>query len=294
MKKMKTSMARSNSWLFYAIITTIFWGVWGALIEIPEKAGFPATLGYVIWSLTMIPCAAIALYFVKWKIETDRRSILLGSAIGILGAGGQLLLFQALRDGPAYIIFPFISLSPALTILLSVVLLKEKTSFLKWIGIATALVAIFFLSYQEPGASDVRGYIWLGLSILVFAAWGLQAFIMKFSNETMKAESIFFYMALMGLFLAPFALWMTDFSQPINWGLKGPYLASAIHVLNAVGALTLVYAFRYGKAIIVAPLTGLAPLITIVLSLIIYSVMPGPILIIGLILAVVAIFILSI
>ncbi len=287
-------MARSNSWLFYAIITTIFWGVWGALIEIPEKAGFPATLGYVIWSLTMIPCAAIALYFVKWKIETDRRSILLGSAIGILGAGGQLLLFQALRDGPAYIIFPFISLSPALTILLSVVLLKEKTSFLKWIGIATALVAIFFLSYQEPGASDVRGYIWLGLSILVFAAWGLQAFIMKFSNETMKAESIFFYMALMGLFLAPFALWMTDFSQPINWGLKGPYLASAIHVLNAVGALTLVYAFRYGKAIIVAPLTGLAPLITIVLSLIIYSVMPGPILIIGLILAVVAIFILSI
>ena len=287
-------MGKSHSWLFYAIITTVFWGVWGALIEIPEKAGFPATLGYVVWSLTMIPCAAIALYFVKWKVETDKRSILLGSAIGILGAGGQLLLFQALRDGPAYIIFPFISLSPALTIILSVVLLKEKTSFLKWIGIATALVAIFFLSYQEPGASDVRGYIWLGLSVLVFVAWGLQAFIMKFSNETMKAESIFFYMALMGLLLAPFALWMTDFSQPINWGFKGPYLAAIVHVLNAIGALMLVYAFRYGKAIIVAPLTGLAPLITIVLSLVIYSVMPGPILITGLILAVVAIFILSI
>ena len=100
-------------------------------------------------------------------------------------------------------------------------------------------------------------------------------------------------MALMGLFLAPFALWMTDFSQPINWGFKGPYLAGIIHVLNAVGALMLVYAFRYGKAIIVAPLTGLAPLITIVLSLVIYSVMPGSILIIGLVLAVVAIFILS-
>ncbi|MDT0678558.1 EamA family transporter [Autumnicola musiva] len=287
-------MGKSRSWFFYAIITTVFWGVWGALIEIPEKEGFPATLGYVTWSLTMIPCAVIALYFVKWKIETNKRSILLGSAVGILGAGGQLLLFQALRDGPAYIIFPLISLSPALTILLSVILLKEKTSFLKWIGIATAMVAIFFLSYQEPGASDARGYLWLGLSILVFAAWGLQAFIMKFSNETMKAESIFFYMALMGLILAPFALWMTDFSQPINWGFKGPYLAAIVHVLNAIGALTLVYAFRYGKAIIVAPLTGLAPLITIVLSLIIYGVMPGPILIIGLILAIGAIFILSI
>ncbi|SFN50412.1 DMT family transporter [Salegentibacter flavus] len=287
-------MKKSHSWLFYAIITTVFWGVWGALIEIPEKAGFPATLGYVIWALTMIPCAAIALYLVKWKIDKDKRSIILGSAVGILGAGGQLLLFQALQDGPAYIIFPFISLSPALTILLSVVLLKEKTSFLKWIGIGTALIAIFFLSYQEPGASDVRGYVWLALSVMVFIAWGLQAFIMKFSNKTMKAESIFFYMALMGLLLAPLAIWMTDFSQPINWGFEGPYLAGLIHVLNAIGALMLVYAFRYGKAIIVAPLTGLAPLITIILSLFIYSVMPGPILIIGLILAVVAIFILSV
>jgi len=28
----------SKNWLVYAVITTLFWGVWGALIEIPEKA----------------------------------------------------------------------------------------------------------------------------------------------------------------------------------------------------------------------------------------------------------------
>jgi len=32
-------------WLMYALITTGLWGSWGALIELPEKAGFPATLG---------------------------------------------------------------------------------------------------------------------------------------------------------------------------------------------------------------------------------------------------------
>lgn len=286
-------MKTNRTWLSYAIITTIFWGVWGALIEVPQKAGFPPTLGYIVWALTMIPCALVALYLVKWKIETDNHSIFLGSAVGLLGAGGQLLLFQALREGPAYIIFPFISLYPTLTIILSVMILKEKTSFLKWIGIGTAMVAIFFLSYQEPGASDVRGYLWMALSLLVFAAWGLQAYVMKFSNETMKAESIFFYMAVTALLLAPFAWWMTDFGQPINWGFKGPYLAAMVHVLNSVGALMLVYALRYGKAIIVVPLTGLAPLITIILSLILYSVMPGPMLLIGLVFAVVAIFILS-
>lgn len=286
-------MKSSRSWLSYAIITTVFWGVWGALIEVPQKAGFPPTLGYIVWALTMIPCALVALYLVKWKIETDKRSILLGSAVGLLGAGGQLLLFQALKEGPAYIIFPFISLYPVLTIFLSVLILKERTSFLKWAGIGIALVAIYFLSYQEPGASDSRGYLWLGLSLLVFAAWGLQAYVMKFSNETMKAESIFFYMAITGLLLSPLAWIMTDFAQPINWGLKGPYLAALVHVLNSIGALTLVYALRYGKAIIVVPLTGLAPVITIVLSLILYSVIPGNMLLIGLVLAVIAIFILS-
>ena len=54
----------SNIWLVYAVITTLFWGVWGAFIEAPEKRGFPATLGYVVWSLTMIPCAVVALALV--------------------------------------------------------------------------------------------------------------------------------------------------------------------------------------------------------------------------------------
>lgn len=280
-------------WLLYALITTITWGVWGAFIEMPEKAGFPATLGYIVWALTMIPCAIVALAIIKWKLETDLRSILLGSAIGFLGAGGQLLLFQALRDGPAYIVFPFISLFPLLTIFLSVVFLKEKTGNRQWVGIAIAILAIMFLSYQKPGESIAHGYLWLILSVFVFIFWGIQAYIMKFSNETMKAESIFFYMMATGILLIPVAFIMTDFSQNINWYFKGPYLAAMIQVLNSVGALMLVYALRYGKAIVVIPLVGLSPLITVILSLIIYSVIPGAILSIGLVLAVIAILLLS-
>ncbi len=46
-------------------------------------------------------------------------------------------------------------------------------------------------------------------------------------------------------------------------------LAAAIQMLNAVGALTLVFAFRYGKAIIVSPLVNAgAPLLTALLSLV--------------------------
>jgi drug/metabolite transporter (DMT)-like permease len=286
---------KNRLWFFYAIVTTLFWGIWGALIELPEKAGFPATLGYSVWALTMIPPALVALRIISWKLERDRRSILLGCAVGFLGAGGQLVLFQALRMGPAYLVFPFISLSPVLTILMSYFLLKEHANRKCWFGIVLAMIAILMLSYQPPRQGPSSGNLWIVLSLAVFLAWGVQAYIIKFANRTMKAESIFFYMALTAILLIPVAVWMTDFSRTINWGLRGPWLAAAIQILNAVGALFLVYAFRHGKAIIVSPLTNAgAPVITIILSLALYRVVPHPVVASGMVLAVLAAFVISI
>ncbi len=285
---------KKSPWLLYAFITTIFFGLWGALIDEPEKAGFPETLIYVVWSITMIIPAMIALWRVKWKLDTSKKSILLGSIVGFTGAGGQLVLFTgAIEHGPAYLIFPIISLSPVITILLSVIILREGASKRGWIGIILALLAIPFLSYEK--ASDTSSdLLWLIYALLVFLAWGVQAYFIRVANKTMKAESIFFYMMVTGLLLSPIALWMTDFSQEINWGFKGPYLAAMIQILNAIGALTIVYAFRYGKAIIVSPLTNaVAPVLTVIISLIIYQVFPHTVILIGMGIAVISTFILA-
>jgi drug/metabolite transporter (DMT)-like permease len=286
---------KSKHWLTYALVTTFSWGLWGALIEIPEKGGFPATLGYAVWALTMIIPAVIVLKKVNWKIEKDKKSIWLGLVIGFTGAGGQVILFQALRTGPAYLVFPFISLSPVITILLSLVFLKERAGKRGWAGIILALIAIPLLSYSSGGDSSSSGSLWVILSLLVFLAWGFQGFVMKFANETMKAESIFFYMTVTGILLIPFAVFMTDFNQEINWGLSGPYLTAVIQILNSIGALMLVYAFRYGKAIVVSPLVNaVAPIITVVISLVLYQVIPHVVIISGIVLAIVSVFLLAI
>lgn len=285
---------KKRPWLLFAIITTVFWGIWGALIEIPKKNGFPATFGYIVWSVTMIPCAIVGLAVNRWKLEHDFKSVLYGMMIGSLGAGGQLLLFHALVKGPAYLIFPIISLSPTVTVIMSFIFLKETASRRNLNGIAMALIAILLMSYQEPQGDKIKGYLWFVISIFVFLAWGIQAFFMKIANNRMKAESIFFYMMISGLLFAPIAYMMTDMSLPINWGFKGPYLAAIIQILNAVGALTLVYAIRFGKVIIVAPLTNaVAPLITITLSLIIYAVIPNPVIIIGMLIAMMAAYLIA-
>lgn len=280
---------KSNYWLTYAILTTVFWGVWGAFIGLPAENGFPETLSYSVWAITMLLPAVVSLKGGGWKVQTDTRSIIYGSTIGFLGAGGQMVLFYAVNHGPAYLIFPIISLSPIITITLSFIFLKERATKRGILGILLAIIALPLFEYSQGEATSDSGILWFILAILVLAAWGFQAFFMKLSQHTMTGESVFFYMTLTGLLLIPVAIYMTDFNQPINWDADGPLLAAGIQLLNSIGALCLVFAFRYGKAIVVSPMTNAgAPLITAVISMIVLGFVPGPVKIAGIICAVLA------
>jgi uncharacterized membrane protein len=272
-------------WLAYALATTALWGVWGAFTDLPTKRGFPETLVYCVWSLTMVLPALYGLAQTGWRLDRDLSSVLHGMIIGLLGAGGQIALFYAVTMGPPYLIFPIISLSPIVTIALSFLLLRERTNALGAAGIVLALLALplFDISPAALAESDPaalhgsRGLGWFLLSLIIMGCWGVQAYFMKVANRTMSAESIFFYMMVAGLLIAPIAWAMTDFTQRVNWGVDGVWLAAATQLLNSIGALTLVYAFRYGQAIVVSPLINAgAPLMTAMISLVALGVLPGP------------------
>jgi drug/metabolite transporter (DMT)-like permease len=290
---MTTTSPGGRAWLFNALATVVLWGIWGAFSGLSPQHGFPETLVYCVWALTMIPPALVVLALAKWKLDVNPRAIAYGVAVGALGAGGQMVLFYAVTRGPAYLIFPVISLSPVVTIALSFLFMGERTGRLGAIGILLALLALPTFDFAPGG--DAQGGGWLILALIVMLCWGLQAYFMKAANTVMSGESIFFYMTVTGLALVPVALSLTDFSRPINYGWDGPGLAAVIQVLNAIGALTLVFAFRYGKAIIVAPLTNAgAPLATAIISLVALGVMPGSIKLVGIILAVAASLLLAV
>ena len=285
-------MARKHNWLAYALITMVTWGIWGAFSEVPD---YPATLTYVVWAISMIPCALAALANIRFKLDVKPKSAALSMGVGLLGAAGQLILFEALKYGPAYLIFPMISVAPIVTVILSTVFLKERVSKLGAVGIALAFVALVSFSFSNSTDNSAHGYLWLILASLVFVCWGTQAFVMKLANNhTPDAESVFVYMAISAVVLIPVALAMTDFSQPVNWSFNGPYLTFIVQILNAIGAFALVYANRYGKAMIVAPLAdAVAPVITTIISLVLYAHIPTVPQIIGIVSAISCVLIFS-
>lgn len=280
----RTIMA-NRSWIFYISLLVLFWGVWGAFSALPTTIyHYPDQMIYIIWAFTMIvPCFFILR---KNKFIYSPITAIYGMLIGLLGAGGQLVLFKALTVGPAYLIFPVVSISPALTVLLVLLVLRERISLLGWLGILLALVSIVMLSIPDEGTGRLHVGLWLALALVVCACWGAQAFLMKCAaNAGASDATTFVYMTISALVLVPLAYWMMP-GKGLGFPWQAPALTAGTQMLNAVGALFLVMAMSRGKAIVVAPCANaLAPILTIVLSLLFYRTLPSLYSSIGIVLA---------
>jgi len=276
----------TRSWIFYAALLIVFWGIWGAFSALPaQKYGYPDEMIYSIWALTMIIPAAFAMRGQRF----DRRpqATIYGLINGLTGAGGQLVLFQALTMGPAYLIFPIVSISPAITVLMAMILLRERVTRLATVGLVAALIAIVLFSITSGESKGSTGP-WLLLAIIVCVAWGVQAYFMrKAATIGVNDATTFGWMAISGLLLVPVAV-ISMGGIPTNFPWQAPALTAGTQVLNAIGALFLVMALSRGKATIVAPTANaLAPALTIVVSLIIYQTLPTPYGAVGILLALV-------
>jgi drug/metabolite transporter (DMT)-like permease len=286
MTNTESTAKTGRSWIFYATLLVLFWGVWGAFSALPATwYGYPDEMIYCIWAITMIIPAAVILRGQRF----DRRPMatVYGLLIGLTGAGGQLLLFQALTMGPAYLIFPIVSISPAITVLMAMVLLRERIRPLAAVGLVAALAAIVLFSITSADSDGSTGP-WLLLAVLICVAWGVQAYFMrKTATIGVNEATTFGWMTISGLALIPVAI-ISMGGIPTGFGWQAPALTAVTQLLNAVGALFLVMALSRGKATIVAPTTNaLAPALTIVVSLIAYQTLPSPYGAVGIVLALV-------
>jgi drug/metabolite transporter (DMT)-like permease len=273
-----------QGWVRYAVAMTFFSGFWGAFSGLPTmRYGYPAELVYAIWAVVMVVPAVVVLR----HGGLDRRPVAAGYgfAIGLTGAGGQLLLLQALALGPAYLIFPVVALSPAVTVLLAVVLLGERMRPLATVGVVMTLVAAVLFGSSPGWRPGVTG-AWLPLVAVVVLSWGVQALLMRKAAMAGIGESTSFtYMTLSGLLLVPLALSRSG-GPRLDLPWQAPVLAGGTQLLNALAALFLVMAISRGKVSLVVPVTSaLPPVVTTVLSLMAYHRLPTALSAFGIVLA---------
>ncbi len=135
-------------WLLMALATLVLWGFWGVALKLASKRLDWKSL-YIISNMVII--AVIAVLLITGSIELPMEKSSLGYALiaGVCGTFGYILLILSMKaGGKASIVIPLTSLYPALTVILSKLLLQEPLNRFQVIGIALALIAIVLLSVE--------------------------------------------------------------------------------------------------------------------------------------------------
>ncbi|CAB3289308.1 EamA domain-containing protein [Methanocaldococcus lauensis] len=103
------------------------------------------------WIVVNIVGIILSIFIIiKYKVMiTDQKIIMYAIISAILVVVGSLILYYALYKGKASIVVPISSIGPAITIILSILFLKESLTTTQMIGVFLILAGIILLSISE-------------------------------------------------------------------------------------------------------------------------------------------------
>lgn len=134
------------AWLVYTIITVVFWGLWGFESKLLVDRASPYT-SQVLYTVGLLVPTAIVLFSPKrFAGQRPGRGLFFAVLTGLLGGLGNIAFFVALAKGNASVIVPLTSLSPMVTVLVGVMVLKERMRWFQYVGLVLALIAMYLLS----------------------------------------------------------------------------------------------------------------------------------------------------
>ncbi len=107
----------------------------------------PRTMQY-LFNLGGIPVGLFFLTTRRFRIEKSLKGIVYGLMVGVVSAIGQLALFSTYHaDANTSVVTVVTSLYPLVTVLLAVLLLRERLSRIQMIGIAFAGASFVIFSF---------------------------------------------------------------------------------------------------------------------------------------------------
>lgn len=142
---MPTERWRFPVWLWYALLCTFWWGLWGFLSKVGSASANPLQL-QILFTLGMLPVALGMLLQMRWKLEVNPGGVSFGMLSGVSTGLGALGYFAALHEQSASVVSSLTGLFPLLTVLLAFVVLRERLNRVQIGGMVLALGSIVVLS----------------------------------------------------------------------------------------------------------------------------------------------------
>ena len=269
-----------HRWLLWTLLAVVCWGVWALLGKLVGDSISPA-LTQALSTIGLAPVMVMLGLSIRLKnirseplaLEQARsRPIsvrfagpLFAFVAGILTCLGNVSYYTVLNSGAkAATVVPLTALYPFVTILLAMLLLRERLNLLQLSGLGLSLVAIYLFNVQQE-----QGLVssWLLVALIPVVLWGIAGLLQKLTTNHCSSElsTLWFLSAFV-----PVAAWIVlakGFPPPLTAGTW--VIVTALGLTFALGNFGLLAAFaNNGKASIITPLAGLYPIVSIPIAIV--------------------------
>jgi drug/metabolite transporter (DMT)-like permease len=287
-------------WLVFAILAALCWGVWGILAKFISSDISPY-VNHLLFTIGMLFTIPFVVRKCKLK-DVNLKGIVWGIVAGVLAVIGNIAVYQSFGTGGlAAVVIPVTNLYPLVTIVIALLVLKEKMHWLNGIGILVVVPAIIMLSGQTEIFNDPSLFfanlglkLWLIFALVALVFWGLFSAAQKVTTNYISAEwsYISFIVSSVLITVGFFAFGLIDF----NFTSQTLWVGSLAGMLNGLGVLASFAAYSAeGKASKVTTIAGaLQPVFTIVLALTFLKEKLGPIELAGITVAIIGSLLLSV
>ncbi len=132
-------------WLAAALLALLLWGAWGVALKY-ASVGVTWYQLYFYSNLAILAVMLVMLAVFRGSLAVSRVNVGYAFAAGLMGTLGYIFLVIAVQHGRVSIVVPMTAMYPAVTVILSVLLLGENITLRHALGIALALVSVLLLS----------------------------------------------------------------------------------------------------------------------------------------------------
>ncbi len=133
-------------WFWYSVLCVLLWGPYTIVSKLGSTE-IPAPAMQFLFTLGALPVGLGLVAARRFKLEKSLKGISYGAATGVLSGIGGMGLFAAYGSGGnTSVITTATSLYPMVTVVLAVVLLRERLTALQVVGLGFAAMAIVIFS----------------------------------------------------------------------------------------------------------------------------------------------------